>query len=104
MNLTENVNYKRYIGNRYFVMNTKQMSFLSNIVISLLFVLLAFNIAAVSPSTYALISTGQSSDQGARHILARGELYIRQACEHAGGMYKDIDESHYACTFINYGK
>jgi len=57
----------------------------------------------MSPSTHALTSTGQSSDQGARHILVRGELYMKQLSEHAGGMYKDI-ESHYACTFIDHVK
>jgi len=71
--------------------------------ISLLFVILSFNIVAVSPSIYALTSTGQSSDQGALHILARGELYIKHTCEHSGGMYEDI-ESHYTCTFIDHAK
>jgi hypothetical protein len=98
-----NTNYKRYKDDRYLLMYTRQYntSFLSNIMISLLFVILSFNIAAVSPSTYALTSTGQSSDQGTRHIFARGELYIKQTCEHAGGMYED-KESHYTCTFIDH--
>jgi hypothetical protein len=79
-------------------MNTKQMAFLSNIVISLLFVTITLNVVSALPSTYALISAGQSNDQGTRHIFAPGELYVKQTCEHAGGMYKDIDANHYACT------
>jgi hypothetical protein len=84
-------------------MYMKQISFLSNIAVSLLFVILSYNIAAVLPSTYALISTGQSSDHGVLHISARGELYIKHTCEHSGGMYEDI-ESHYTCTFIDHVK
>jgi hypothetical protein len=73
---------------------TKQMSVLRNIIISLLFVTTAFDVVIALPSTYALISLGHSDREG----------HIKQYCEHAGGIYKDIDESHYACTFIDHGK
>jgi hypothetical protein len=63
-------------------------------VISLLFVTIAFNVATVLPSTYALISRRQSDREG----------HTKQYCEHAGGMYKDIGQNHYACTFIDHGK
>ena len=94
MNLTENTNYKQYKDDRHIVMYTRQMSFLSNIVISLLFVTIAFNVATVLPSTYAMISLGHNDREG----------HIKQYCEHAGGMYKGLDESHYACTFIDHAK
>ena len=68
------------------------MSFLRNVVPLIVFVIISFNVA--SPSVYALISFVQSDREG----------YIKQNCEHAGGMYKGIDESHYACTFIDYRK
>jgi hypothetical protein len=70
------------------------MSFLSIIIVSLLFVTIAFNVATVLPSTYAFISLGHSDRGG----------HIKQYCEHAGGTYKDINQNHYACTFIDHVK
>jgi hypothetical protein len=73
---------------------TNRMSFSSNVVALIVFVIIiSFNVASVSPRAYALISFGQSDQEG----------HIKQYCEHAGGMYQDID-SHYACTFIDHVK
>jgi hypothetical protein len=70
------------------------MSFFRNIIISLLFVTIAFDVANVLPSTYALISLVHSDREG----------HIKQYCEHAGGMFKDIGQKPYACTFIDHEK
>ena len=52
---------------------------------------------SISASPLAFGSKGQDNEKVVTHYLEQ----VKQYCEHASGVYKQTQDQHYSCSFID---